>query len=222
VCGGPTNAAGLGPLVGQGTGFGADPNCVPWNLWKANGVTPQALAFLTVPLLLSGAVTEYVADGSVTGDLGKYGLKLPSADSGLQLNVGAEWREESTNFLPDLLSQQGSAAGSGGPTPPVSGSFTVREAFTEMRLPLASHVPGADDLAVEGGYRYSKYSLGFDTNTYKLGLDWAPVRDVRLRGSYQRAVRAPNIGELFTPQTVALDGAHDPCAAPEPSPAPAC
>jgi len=215
VCGGPTNAAGLGPLVGQGTGFGADPNCVPWNLWKANGVTPQALAFLTVPLLLSGAVTEYVADGSVTGDLGKYGLKLPSADSGLQLNVGAEWREESTNFLPDLLSQQGSAAGSGGPTPPVSGSFTVREAFTEMRLPLASHVPGADDLAVEGGYRYSKYSLGFDTNTYKLGLDWAPVRDVRLRGSYQRAVRAPNIGELFTPQTVALDGAHDPCAAPE-------
>ena len=84
-----------------------------------------------------------------------------------------------------------------------------------MRLPLASHVPGADDLAVEGGYRYSKYSLGFDTDTYKLGLDWAPVRDVRLRGSYQRAVRAPNIGELFDPQTVALDGAHDPCAAPE-------
>ena len=80
VCGGPTNAAACGPLVGQGTGFSADPNCVPWNLWKANGVTPQALAFMPVPLLLSGTVTEYVADGSVTGDLGKYGLKLPTAD----------------------------------------------------------------------------------------------------------------------------------------------
>ena len=84
-----------------------------------------------------------------------------------------------------------------------------------MRLQLASHVPGADDLAMEGGYRYSKYSVGFDTNTYKIGLDWAPVRDVRLRGSYQRAVRAPNIGELFTPQSVGLDGSVDPCAAPQ-------
>src|SRR6185437_15309888 len=69
-------------------------------------------------------------------------------------------------------------------------SFTVREAFTEVRLPLASHVAGADDLAFEGGYRYSKYSLGFNTNTYKLGLEWAPVRDARFRGSFQRAVRA--------------------------------
>ncbi len=90
--------------------------------------------------------------------------------------------------------------------PPISGEFTVKEAFTEMRLPLASHLPGADDLSIEGGYRYSKYSEGFTTNTYKIGLDWAPVRDVRLRGSFQRAVRAPNIGELFTPQAVGLDG----------------
>ena len=58
-----------------------------------------------------------------TGDLGKYGAKLPWADSGLQLNIGAEWRQESSSFLPDYLSQQGSAAGSGGATPPVSGRF---------------------------------------------------------------------------------------------------
>ena len=207
VCGGPTNPLGAGPLVGQGTGFTADPNCVPWNIWTPNGVTPAATNVPVDPADPGQAtVTEYVANGSVTGDLGKYGVKLPSADSGLQLNVGAEWRQENANFLPDLESQLGSAAGSGGPMPPVSGSFTVREAFTEMRLPLASHVAGADDLAFEGGYRYSKYSLGFNTNTYKLGLEWAPVRDIRLRGSYQRAVRAPNIGELFTPQAVGLDG----------------
>src|SRR5262249_18800023 len=58
----------------------------------------------------------------------------------------------------------------------------------------------------------SKYSEGFTTNTYKAGLDWAPVRDVRFRGSYERAVRAPNIGELFVPQAVGLDGSIDPCA----------
>ncbi|HEX4388158.1 MAG TPA: TonB-dependent receptor [Steroidobacteraceae bacterium] len=213
VCGGPTNPLGAGPLVTPGTAFSPDGACVPWNIWKPNGVTPAQTAFLSVPLIVVGSVTEYVANGSVTGDLGKYGVKLPTADQGLQLNVGIEWREEESNFLPDFLSQQGSAAGSGGATLPVSGAFTVREAFTEMRLPLASHAPFAEDLALEGGYRYSKYSLGFDTNTYKLGLEWAPVRDLRLRGSFQRAVRAPNIGELFTAQAVGLDGSHDPCAA---------
>ena len=176
-------------------------------------MTAAQTAFLSVPLIVVGNTTEYVANGSVTGDLGKYGVKLPSADQGLQMNVGAEWREETTNYLPDFLDQQGSAAGSGGAVSPINGGFTVREAFTEVRLPLASHVAGADDLAFEGGYRYSKYSLGFNTNTYKLGLEWAPVRDARFRGSFQRAVRAPNIGELFTPQAVGLDGAHDPCAA---------
>jgi iron complex outermembrane recepter protein len=215
VCGGPSSPVNNGPLVGQGTGFTVNSACVPWNLWVKNGVTPAALAFLSVPLLNEGTVTEYVVDGSVTGDIGKYGAKLPWADQGLQLNVGAEWREESINYLPDLLDQQGSAAGSGGPTPPVVGGFSVREAFTELRLPLAQHQPGAEDLSIEAGYRYSKYSEGFDTNTYKIGLDWAPVRDVRLRGSYQRAVRAPNIGELFAPQAVGLDGSVDPCAAPK-------
>jgi iron complex outermembrane receptor protein len=219
VCGGPSSPVNNGPLVGAGTGFTPNPKCAPWNIWVPNGVTPAALAFMSVPLLLEGTVTEYVADGSVTGDLGKYGAKLPWADQGLQLNVGAEWRQESTNFLPDFLSQQGSAAGSGGPTVPISGGFTVREAFTEMRLPIASHQPFAEDFSLEGGYRYSKYSEGFDTNTYKLGLEWAPVRDVRVRGSFQRAVRAPNIGELFAPQAVGLDGSIDPCASPLANPA---
>jgi len=209
VCGGPTGGF---PLVTAGSGFSVDKNCVPWNIWKAGGVTPGALAFISLPLSEQGTVTEFVVDGSVTGDLGKYGVKLPTADSGLQVNVGAEWREDTSNFLPDFAEQQGNGGGVGGKTVPISGAFTVKELFTELRLPLASHLPGADDLSLEGGYRYSKYSEGFTTNTYKIGLEWAPIRDVRLRGSFQRAVRAPNIGELFSPQAVGLDGSIDPCS----------
>ena len=44
------------------------------------------------------------------------------------------------------------------------------------------------------------------------------MRDVRLRGSYQRAVRAPNIGELFAPQAVGWTGRQDPCAGATPGP----
>jgi outer membrane receptor protein involved in Fe transport len=188
------------------------PPCVPWNIWVPNGVTPAATAYLSIPLLIEAEVTEQIVSGSVTGDLGKYGVKLPSADDGLQVALGAEWRSEDADFRPDLQSQLGDAAGSGGPTTPVTGGFHVKEVFTEMRLPLAQHAAFAEDLSVEAGYRYSKYSEGFNTNTYKLGLEWAPVRDIRVRGSYQRAVRAPNILELFNPAAVVLDGSTDPCA----------
>jgi iron complex outermembrane recepter protein len=206
---------------------GTDPKCVPWNVWAPTGgvtgsvVTPAAIAYLSIPLLIQGNVIEQVVSGSITGDLGKYGAKLPWADSGLQINVGAEWRSEASNFLPDAASQAGNAAGSGGPTPPIAGNFHVREGFTELRLPIAQHAPLAEDLSLEGGYRYSEYSEGFNTNTYKLGLEWAPVRDVRLRGSYQRAVRAPNINELFLPQVVGLDGSSDNCSGPVPVASPA-
>jgi iron complex outermembrane receptor protein len=222
VCGGPTNALGIGngpggSFIGPSTGntaFAPNPAIAPWNIWTPNGVTPAAIASISIPEQAQGTVTEYVVDGSVTGDFGKYGAKLPMADQGFQLNVGAEWREDASDFEPDFVSQQGLAAGGGGSTPAIRGSFNVKEVFTEMRLPIAQHQPFAEDLSIEGGYRYSKYSEGFSTNTYKLGLDYAPVRDIRFRASYQRAVRAPNIGELFTPSAVGLDGSLDPCAVP--------
>jgi outer membrane receptor protein involved in Fe transport len=206
------------PLAGKPectvTYTGADAKCVPWNIWAPGGVTPAALAYLSVPLLINTTTTEYVADGSVVGDLGKYGLKLPTADSGLQVSIGSEYRQESSAFSPDYEEQIGAAAGAGGPTPPVSGTFHVGEVFTEMRLPLADHIAFADRLDVEGGYRYSAYNLGFNTNTYKFGVNWSPVQDLIMRGSYQRAVRAPNISELYSPQSIGLDFTADPCAGP--------
>jgi iron complex outermembrane recepter protein len=212
VCGGPNNPLGVGPLVTPGTAFAPNSACVPYNIWTSKGVTAAQLAYLSVPVQFQDTVTEYVVEGSVTGDLGKYGLKLPTADQGLQLNIGVDWRQDSSVFSPDYISEVGSAAGSAGATAPVSGTINVREVFTELRLPLMTHQFLADDLSVEGGYRYSSYNLGFNTNTYKLGLEWAPIRDVRLRGSYERAVRAPNIAELYTPTTVGLDGSVDPCS----------
>jgi iron complex outermembrane recepter protein len=191
---------------------GTDKNCVPWNIWVPNGVTPAATNYLSIPLLTDATTIEYVVSGSVTADLGKWNIKSPAADEGIKLNVGAEYRSESAVFSPDLASEEGNAEGSGGPTTPVSGNYHVNEIFTELGIPLLEHKPGAESLALEAGYRYSDYNLGFKTNTYKFGVEYAPTSDVRVRASYSRAVRAPNIGELFAPQAVALDGSTDPCA----------
>ncbi len=195
----------------------SDTSCVPWNIWRPGGVTPAQTTYLAIPLLVAGDVTERVISGNVSGDLGAYGVKLPSAESGMQINIGAEWRSEQLDFRPDDASARGIAAGAGGKTTPLSGSFNVKELFTEMRLPLVDGRTGAQSLSLEAGYRFSDYSLGFSTDTYKAGVEWQPVEDLRVRGSYQRAVRAPNIGELFFPQAVGLDGTTDPCAGATPN-----
>ena len=185
---------------------GTDPGCVPYNIWSLNNVTPEALAYLQIPLVSVGEVTERIGSASFTGDLGKYGIKL-AADDGVFLNVGIEFRDVSSDFQPDGNYIAGDGAGQGGATLPLSGSFKSKEAFFEARIPILNQ------LSAEVGYRFSDYSGAFDTTTdsYKFGLEYSPIEAIRLRGSFQHAVRVPNIYELFATRQVSLDGTIDPC-----------
>jgi iron complex outermembrane recepter protein len=190
------------------------PPCVPWNIWTVpSQVTPAQVAYLYAPAEAIGRLTQTDVLANFTGDLGKYGIQLPSASSGLEVNVGVEYRDTKSLFEPDEESLTGDLSGSS-PTPAVAGGLIAREVFAEARMPLATNQPGAQSLDFETGYRYSDYNLGFRTNTFKFGLDWQPIQDVRLRGSFARAVRAPNVVELFGPTTIALDGTYsaDPCS----------
>jgi iron complex outermembrane receptor protein len=189
-----------------------DPACVPWNIFNYNSVTPDQLAYLQIPAVMQGSTTEQVLSGSVSGDLGQYGIKLPTASDGLAFAVGAEYRSERSELRPDASYQTNDLAGQGAPTLDTIGGFDVKELFAELRAPLLQDKPMAKTLSFESGLRYSDYNLGFDTDSYKLGLDWAPVDSVRLRGSYQRAVRSPNVQELFLQPRVQLNGTTDPCA----------
>ncbi len=190
---------------------GSDPACVPWNIWTPGGVTQAQLDYLTVQSSYAVKSTEYIVSGYVAGDLGKYGVKLPTAASGLNLSVGAEYRQEKYDFDPDYIFAHGFASGGNGAFSAIHGGFHVAELFTEFNLPLLDEKPGAYLLALEGGYRYSSYTSGFSTSTYKLGVEWAPIKDIRVRGGYNRAVRAPSIGDLFTPSVIGSGGTADPC-----------
>jgi iron complex outermembrane recepter protein len=191
-----------------------DPNCVPYAIFGVGGVTPEQLAYLQIPALSEGETVEQVLSASVSGDLGQYGIKLPSASDGLGVAFGAEYRSERSELRTDANYQSNDLAGQGAPTLDTFGQFDVRELFAEARLPLVQDKPFADTLSFEAGYRYSDYDLGFDTDSYKLGLQWSPVSDLMFRGSYQRAVRSPNIQELFLQPRVQLDGNTDPCSNP--------
>ncbi len=205
----------LGQPVCQSVLNGSDPACVPWNIWAPGGVTPQQLAYLGVQSSYGIKATEYVVNGSVTGDLGKYGVKLPSAENGMMVNLGAEYRQEKYDFDPDYIFGNGFASGGNGAFSQIHGQFHVAEVFTEVRLPLIDDKPGAYSLSTEAGYRFSDYTSGFTTNTYKFGLEWAPIKDVKFRGGYNRAIRAPNVTDLFAPIVIGAGGTADPCWGPK-------
>lgn len=194
---------------------GTDPNCVPWDIWGTGTVTQAALNYVQVPGLAKGINTEQIVSGALTGDLGVYGIKSPAAQEGFGIAIGAEYRKATLDFVTDVSFQTGDLAGQGGATPSVAGDFNVKEVFGELRMPLVQESL-FHDLTFTAGYRYSSYKVNgggsFDTDTYKIEGEFAPIRDIRFRGGYNRAVRAPTLQDFFAPQLVALDGSNDPCA----------
>jgi iron complex outermembrane recepter protein len=189
-----------------------DPNCVPLNIFSDQPITPEALQYVQLPGFQDGSTIETVLSASITGDLGSKGVKMPGATDGLGVAFGTEWRQEETELRADAAFQTNDLLGQGSPTLDTAGRFDVFELFAEARLPILQDRAFAKVLSVETGYRWSDYSLGFSTDTYKLGADWAPADAVRFRSSVQRAVRAPNLQELFLAPRVQLNGSTDPCA----------
>ena len=195
---------------------GASEGCVPWNIFREGGVTEEALNFLYVDAyLLSGAKTQMV-NGTLFGDLEGWGLTLPTASEGIQVAVGAEYREESLYVRPDEVYRYGLRAGSGGQTPPVDGKYDVTELFIEALVPLVQDTTGFRDLSLELGYRHSDYSTSGTTPNYKGQVAWAPTDSWKFRVGFNRATRSPNVRELFVPQGFGLGGSEDICAGPNP------
>lgn len=193
---------------------GIDANCVPYDIFKPGGVTQEALNYLQVPLVATGWTTQQVVSGSMTADLGAYGVKSPWATRGVQTAFGAEYRRDALDLTPDVSFETGDGAGQGGPTRGLNGANQVYDVFAEAQIPLLEGLAFADSASIDLAYRHSEYELGGGTDSWKVGADWAPVPSVRFRASAQRAVRAPNVIELFTAQGFNLfDMDYDPCDA---------
>jgi outer membrane receptor protein involved in Fe transport len=196
---------------------GSDPECVPWDIFTTGAVadgrdTPTQL-YLAKPLFATGEVSTVVINGYVVGDMSNYGWQLPGADSGISIVGGFEQRQEDIVFNPDDGFASGDGAGQGGAVSAVNGAFTVNELFFEAQLPIYDGGDFADSVNMNFGYRYSDYDTDQQTDTFKVAGDWAFNDSFRIRASFQRAVRAGNVQELFRPETFNLfDMDEDPCA----------
>ena len=188
--------------------------CVPINIFASGantGITPAMLGYVLTPGFKSGFTQEQIVEANVTGDLGQYGLKSPFAKEGVKVNLGADYRREGLEETVDNEFSSGDLSGQGASTPPAKGSFNLYEVYTELQVPLISDMTFVKSLDFDGGYRYSNYSNIGQTTTYKLAMEYAPISDIKLRASFNHAVRAPNIDELYQPDTSGNYSGNDPC-----------
>lgn len=187
-------------LLSVGT---AAPVC---NIFGQN-ISPACVSAITISATNNTIAEQQVAQASITGDL----LKLPAGPLGF--SFGTEWRKTKAVFTPDTFLASGDVAGYNAGLP-TNGQVSVKEVFAEVRVPLIHNTPFIQALVANGAFRYSDYSLNGIGGvwTYLGGLDWKVNRDIAFRGQYQRAIRAPNVGELFGGTSRSFITATDPCS----------
>lgn len=177
--------------------------CVPANVFGAGKLSGAALNYILAPSMLSTFTSQRLAGGVIRGEP----LKLPAGP--VALAAGFEWREEYSRSEFDPLQQAG--LNGGNKIPRTEGEFSVKELFTEVRVPLLKDVPGAKSLAVSGAVRGSKYTTVGSTLSWTSGLEWSPMSDLRFRATRASATRAPNINELYSPPSQTFPSVSDPC-----------
>jgi iron complex outermembrane receptor protein len=190
---------------------GANSGCVPLNLFGEGAPSAEARAFQRYIAKDSYDIDQFVVNATLVGDSAEW-FELPGGPIGFA--VGTEYRRETSDFRPDPFKE----AGYGfqfTTTASVTGEYDVLEAFAEINLPILSDVPFAKILSVNLAGRISNYSTVGNAETWKVDAIWAPVDDIRFRGGYSVAVRAPNIAELFSPLQSAVFRPIDPCDANE-------
>ena len=180
-------------------------NCVPVNIFGTNTLTPQMANFLSVSTSRADEFLRKMAGASLSGEL----LSLPAGP--LATAVGIEWRREEFSTLPDEVQSSGDLAAQTVAPQPNSGDFEIFEVFAEFRAPLLDDLPAIRSLAVEGAVRFSDYTTIDSVTTWKGLLDWEIMEGIRLRGGLSRAIRAPNLNELFATPAAGFTGGVDPC-----------
>lgn len=172
--------------------------------------------------IITGVTNQIVLGGTFGGDAG---FGTPWADTNIQALVGVEYRRDDLDRTPDELARIPGGfglTGVGGGTLPVQGEVEVAELFFETQIPIVEGRPFFEELSISGAFRFSDYTTegqvgsdvvdnSFNTETFAAGAAWAPVPDARFRFQFQRAIRAPNVFDLFTGQNTGLFNGTEPC-----------
>ena len=178
--------------------------CAPTNVFGANTISPEAARYIHAPSSLITKITQKFAGATLSGEP----FTAPAGPVGMAF--GVEYRKETSSDVADALTQVGGNLGNARPV--TEGSFDVKEAFAEIRMPLLKDLALVKTLDATAAVRSGKYSTAGSTTSWNAGLDWAINSTVRFRATSALSTRAPNIGELFQGANQTFpSGLVDPC-----------
>jgi outer membrane receptor protein involved in Fe transport len=213
VCGSqldPTRAG--GDAAGNPAVLAADiAACQPVNPFGYGNISQAAKNYILQDTTSVGKITQFDVSGYVSGNSGKF-FNLPGGP--VAFSLGGEYRRETNQFHEDPLVSSGytfyNAIADFNPP-----AFEVKEAFGELRVPLLKDFTLVKELTLSGAFRVSDYKGGAGTVwAYNGGVDYSPFDGLRFRANYSRSVRAPNLTELYSPQSQNFAPLFtDPCAA---------
>jgi len=182
-----------------------------YNPFQTNGVSAECAAYISGTAGTRTRTAQDMVELNLQGPI----ANLPAGE--LRFAAGADYRRNSFAFEPDAQYQSGDVVGIPR-TAPTNGSTRAVEGYAEVSAPLIHDTFAIRSMVLGLAYRYSDYDRSGGVSTYKADLDWTVVPGFRLRGGYQRAIRAPNVGELFSGAigsfpTIGLitNGGGDPC-----------
>lgn len=177
--------------------------CVPVNVFQP--LSNEAIRYLKLdPHQAQEKMTQSVLSASLDGDL----FSLPAGN--VALAAGVEHRRERSESTPSDVQLAGIGAMNYRALPQ-SGRYHVSEVFAELRVPLLRDLPLAQQLDLNTAWRTAKYNLAGTNHSWTAGLDWTPMEGLKLRASRAKAVRAPNINEIFQPQSQAWNYVYELC-----------
>jgi len=178
-----------------------------YNPFGLGPVSASCIAYISRTTKNSSQYRQNQAEMNFQGGL----FDLPAGE--VRAAVGADYRRDNFQFMPDSVLSTPDISNLGTPLQnkapgvigfnaqnPLSGGTDVYELYGEFLIPILKDLPGVHSLNLDGGVRYSSYSTIGGITTYKADLEWKPIETLLVRGGYQKAIRAPNIGELFAPQ----------------------
>ena len=185
--------------------------CTPVNIFNQND--PGTKAALSPYLANPFDALTYIsreASASANGEL----FELPAG--AVNLAVGTSYRKEYQRTAVDFITIVTNNAGTcvisqEACRSPLSGGFTVKEAYAEMLIPVLKDIPFVHSLNISLGDRYSKYSSVGNTNNWKVAVEWRPIEDLLLRGTLSKVFRAPTISNIYGGRTGSAPSFTDPC-----------
>ncbi|MGH8259696.1 MAG: TonB-dependent receptor domain-containing protein, partial [Steroidobacteraceae bacterium] len=173
----------------------------------------DCMTAISAPLQTETQMEQDIVEANFQGSL----FKLPAGE--VSAALGYQYRRDSGQFIPDNLQSTYSFLDQTiglYPLGSLNNEISARDGYGELFIPILSDLPMLKKLDLDVGARYSSYSANIpNATTFKVSMDAAITSSFRVRGGFNRATRAPNLGELYLGEQEYFGGGAqfgDPCS----------